>query len=507
MTIENVRSYPQFGEVIGNPLIDRGSVVRRTITAVVITGLAIGVAALIKPTLVAMGIGFAVAAGAIAIYALSIVIFRAIQKHKFDFSLKPQLNDPTAPKLGEYSKADLRVSNHVTESFEWKKQLIASAKSSIELSANFAGGESFREVLLLIESRMDKYSELKTHILVSDDLLEKLDKEELKRLDEKFAGRFNYLITGRVITSEPFYLTEENHLKTLIVDGQYCSDGGSGIHPRMVREQCIDQESDPNETFPAKLLAKSFRDTDVFGYGEIAKTKRNQFFNLYHIWERRMRGKAEHRYFEVKGEKGVCELFHQPEGLIKDCTISYIVSGPEHRKKNPITREIASLIKNAKTSFTVASFLFNPGKKLRNAFIKAKKKNENLKVVGYVNGTPKGCRIDHWAFTQQNRPNYDLLDTVHECQRKDVLYHKKVFVVDDEICLLGSSNVSRKSEDCDNEAMIKVISREFVQEINKGLEEDHAHSVTFEKERVIKRRLAGWLPGKVVEAVLGYICG
>lgn len=75
------------------------------------------------------------------------------------------------PYLGQSSKVNLRLAQHVTEGLEWKKMLIQSAEKSIELSPNFAGGKDFRQVLKLIQIQMRLKPDLKVHLLCSFDLL------------------------------------------------------------------------------------------------------------------------------------------------------------------------------------------------------------------------------------------------------------------------------------------------------------------------------------------------
>ena len=99
---------------------------------------------------------------------------------KYRTNFNPANNNLSAPALGKFVNTDVRVSNHATESLEWKKELIRNAEQSIELSANFAGGEVFRDVLSIIESRMEKKVELKVHLLLSADLIEKTDKLKLE---------------------------------------------------------------------------------------------------------------------------------------------------------------------------------------------------------------------------------------------------------------------------------------------------------------------------------------
>lgn len=229
------KRYPSFGEIIGNP---HAKSLKRTVAQIAILGTVVIATVAVSSLTGTFGIGL-IASGAIVlavvICKIAVKVFRYYQADRFCLAFKAAANNTDAPSLGKSVSTDLRVSNHATESFEWKKELIRSAQSSIELSANFAGGHSFRQVLRLIEKRMKIQPDLKVHLLLSRDLLEPKDLKYLKFL-KKHYPHFVHLITDRIYTTVPEVLSEENHVKTLIVDGQYFVMGGTGISDIMSRE-------------------------------------------------------------------------------------------------------------------------------------------------------------------------------------------------------------------------------------------------------------------------------
>ncbi len=490
--------YPGFGEVVENPpVLD----LKQRALKVTKTGLR-------RISIVALGFPFtvpvAMALSIVVIYKISKKIFLDYCGYRYRLAFEPGLNNTSAPKLGEYTKVDLRVSNHATESYEWKKALISSAQQSIELSANFAGGEKFREVLQLIEKQMTTYPDLKCHLILSPDLLEKQDREYLEKL-KQFYPNFHCLITDRIYTASPEILSEENHVKMLLVDGQYFVMGGTGIGEKMAREEVLSTESN-NESISSRLIDKAFRDTDIIGCGDVAQTMRNQFFNLYRIWEHRMTGADTDHYFANDSQKvGRCELFHSEEGLIKDSSLKYIVSGPEHRQKNPISSEIAELARGAEKDIKIANLFFNPDVIVSDALKEAKVKN--VTVQGFLNGVSKNASSLHYLYALPNRYNYTLLTEAFEYQKKDQLYHKKVMTVDSRYAVVGSFNLGVKSAKCDYENVCVINDERVTKLMNAALEEDAKASKKLVGAELIAKKRWCHIPSLLTIKLFGSLCG
>jgi len=441
---------------------------------------------------------------AFVVYKVAKAIFIKYNGHRYRLAFDSKINHSAAPALGSYSKVDLRVSNHATESLEWKKALISSAQHSIELSANFAGGEDFRDVLNLMEHRMSLYPDLKCHLILSSDLLQKQDILYLKKLKECYP-HFNYLITERIYTLTPELLSEENHVKMLVVDGQYFAMGGTGIHEKMSREE-IPVNASKNNFLADKLIDQAFRDTDIIGHGNAAQTMRNQFFNLYRIWEYRMTGQEMNRFFDTDSEKaGRCKIFHHEDNLIKDSSLKYVVSGPEHRNKNPISSEIADLTTQAKTEIRITNLLFNPDQTINAALKNAKDKKIHIK--GYFNGTSKNSSSAHYLYALPNRYNYHLLTDVFEYHKKDQLYHKKVITVDSRYTVVGSFNLGVKSAKCDYENICVIDDIRVAQLMNNALDGDAKFSEHLTDKKLMSKWKWSQIRGKMVIRALGSLFG
>jgi hypothetical protein len=177
--------------------------------------------------------------------------------------------------------------------------LISTAQSSIELSPNFAGGKAFCEILDLIAIGMSKHPQLRVHLILSKDLLEDLDRGKLEELAQN--EQFVYLVTDRLFYPHPFVHTEENHVKLLIVDGKYFVMGGSGIHPKMIRDT-YSHENMGNEksTFAAQFVDQAFHDADLVGTGEAVGELRHHFFGLFSKWEERTLAVKKNRFFPLR---------------------------------------------------------------------------------------------------------------------------------------------------------------------------------------------------------------
>lgn len=398
------------------------------------------------------------------------------------------------PYLGQSTKVNLRLAQHVTESFEWKKQLIQSAEKSIELSPNFASGECFREVLKLIQIQMKLKPELKVHLICSGDLLEKEDLKLISKLAKN--PRFKHLITKKeVCSSFKGIHSEENHVKLLIVDEKYFVTGSSGIVPKMVRE-----ESPPplfKEKFNIKdqLLAPGFRELDIVGEGVLATRMRVEFFKLFSIWKQRTEGEVCNEYFPLNGIKGNCPLFHEKEGLFENVKMKFLVSGPEH-KHNFITEAFESLIFKAKEEIQMANLLFYPNKKIIKAL--KIKKEEGARITGIFNGRiQKKFQIRdlfdgfvrNLILIWPNRNNYHLFNTVYE-YKKNACLHKKTMVVDKKHTVIGTYNLGTKSDKFDYEMIVIIKNKKVAEEILKGFDVDKNNSnvITYPEIGKISRR-------------------
>lgn len=494
---------PQFGQQTTVKKSAVKSALISTAKAVALAGAAgaitFGVTCLAAPA----GIAAGTALTGYGVAKLAKHAFRSHYAHRYQLASRPLLDQQ--PDLGAPHLSNLIVSNSTVDSFKWKKELIMSAKKSIELSPNFAGGEDFREILNLIRNQMRTSPDLVTHIIMSRDLLEDEDKQLLADLRKEFDHRFNYLITDRIYTSSPTPRSEENHVKMLLVDGQYFSTGGTGIHKKMTHDEPPAVEG-PNKG-ASKFLASAFRDTDIFGFGPQAESMRMQFFNLYRIWEHRMTGQAENRFFEspfFADDAGECLAFLTSPDLILEVETRFLVGGPEHRGANPIVTEMTHLIDSSKKEVRIANLLFNPTQQVSSSL--AQKKAQNVAIKGYFNGTENG-NTSHSIYKWPNRLNYGVFSTVHEYSRSNVLYHKKVATFDEQTAVIGTFNFGQKSAHCDYECVCVISDPRVTKLVNRALDEDAANSTVLQDSSLRWKTARSYVPGVLTSGILGNFFG
>jgi hypothetical protein len=392
------------------------------------------------------------------------LIHRRLFAHRFETVTPPSITAPGSPPLSKYTTANVKVLTNVEDSFACKKEFIKAAKQSIELSANFAGGKEFREVLGLIDAKMVELPHFKTHLLLSEDLLEEADKKELAALAKKFEGRFVYLVTDRVFSTEPHLHSEENHVKALVVDGTFAVVGGEGIAPEMVRST-FDKEDAKKRPLSSMFLSKCFRDMGVAAEGPIASTVRKAFFQLFYKWEKRMGKSHLLRFFPLTaGAIATPHGWDTDTAVLKEVRVKCVIGGPEHSGNNPIDKTLAKRILKAVREVRIASLLFDPSPRLKKAL-----KRTKAHKIGYFNGNTFFLNIIH---VLRSRPHYPLLSEVYEHKKEEQLYHSKVSTFDGSHTVIGSYNIGEKSCECDDEIVFVVKDSRLTAIVNGSLDQD-----------------------------------
>lgn len=394
------------------------------------------------------------------------------------------------PKLGKNSCADLTLSSKVEETYNLKKQLIAGAEHSIELSANYGDGKALKEVLNTIENRMTERPNLKVHIICARDLLDKENEAYLNRLSQN--PNFKYILTSAEWILEPELAAAENHVKLLVVDEKYFVMGGSSITDAMTRSEPIEPSEKKFSLDLHLVLPTAYCDVDVIGKGKVATTMREQFFKLYSIWERKTQGSSISHHFSIKGVKA--NLTDIDKCLLNHKKVKLFVSGPEHSENNPITQEYANMIRTAKKTVRFANSQFNPAKEIVEAL--QEKRDAKVKVMGQFNS--KANTIAKMTLVYPSRINYNHLDEAYEYDKEGVLYHKKIMTIDDEKTIIGSYNFSSKSHKYDHEIALEIEDEEFTKLANQSLDEDLKSSVQHVNENTFLQK---------IQSIFGHIMG
>lgn len=397
-------------------------------------------------------------------------------------TLQPEdtiLQDQAQQPLQKELLSNVIVCNDPWEAFQLKLAMIKGAQKSIEWSFNFCGGEVFRDVLTALKQRMAEVGELKVHLIMSDDFLEKEDIQLLEELKLLHPEHFFYLITDRQFNTEDRLHTEENHIKLLIVDGLYYALGGNSV----VHWAVLDPEKPTfkRNTFKLQMMPSKNLDTDVIGCGSlepannIVSNMRLQFFNLYAVMAWRMQR-------ELSGEEGKLFTIESPSRMpvidrhskiIPNVKTKFLVSSPEH-DISPIEEEYARLIETAQVIVEIATFVLLPTDKIEKALVASK-----ARKIAYVDGLRKNFLQDLKNNSMKGACKY--FDKVYETVPLDLCYHKKVMVVDTRYGVVGSTNLGLNSLRHHYECICVFDNEHVCRELTAGLKED----LTQMKERSI----------------------
>ncbi len=179
-----------------------------------------------------------------------------------------------------------------------------------------------------------------------------------------------------------------------------------------------------------------------------------------------------------------------------------ILSGPCH-EPNLITQEYERLCNDAKEEIVVGNFYFNPVSYLFDALKNAAQRGVRVTLIS--NGIWERCAYIATLFGWANRVNYvplfygrdfsfwefgmlpsqPLNVEIFEFQVANILYHKKVMVVDKRKTLIGSYNLNAKSDYGDYELVLVIDSPQIASQTLKVLNEDKSLSQKITTEDAI----------------------
>jgi phosphatidylserine/phosphatidylglycerophosphate/cardiolipin synthase-like enzyme len=396
----------------------------------------------------------------------------------------------------------LKVHASCEEMLNWDMEFIRHATQAIEISGSFCGGKILRQILELIDQRTQECPQLKTHILTSPILLEEQDKQMIKMMRKKYPHNFHIQYTANVFNLLPDYSTMDNHIKCVIIDEIFFSVGGTNLDESLCAEGIDPPPRNQKGGLAGPNLPAGTRDQDVVGRGPLAKELRETFFKLYALWEDYEKKnnnfindpeffKDKNRYFPIN-----CDLisfvvkFETYEDRVPVSNVNIIFTGPM-LSTNLITQKYTDLIENAKNEIVIANLYFNPVDSIMQAALKAV--NRNVKFTLITNGCLKDTPSYNAYFCWANRINYApifygrefhiwerrIADTcslkntqIYEYDRPDILYHKKLMVVDRRYTLIGSYNFGVKSHKSDYEMDLILDSPEIAERILKVIEKD-----------------------------------
>jgi phosphatidylserine/phosphatidylglycerophosphate/cardiolipin synthase-like enzyme len=247
------------------------------------------------------------------------------------------------------------------------------------------------------------------------------------------------------------------------------------------------------------------------GRGPLAHDFRVMYHQIYALWEHFEAGGIfesdpekfkENHFFSVKSEESFVPRFDDSPSLIETPHIKMFVCAP--CKENPITQEYIRLVKGAKKEIKIANFYFNPIFPLFEEIRKAVRRGIHLHLITngkwehspfYCNFLGSGNRVNYvpilfgheyhfWQWWEVSQtPHYDT--RIFEFEVPDVLYHKKVMVVDQRYTIIGSYNLNLKSDYGDFELVLVIDSEPAANAVLKVLEKDRTFSREISREFAI----------------------
>jgi phosphatidylserine/phosphatidylglycerophosphate/cardiolipin synthase-like enzyme len=447
-------------------------------------------------------IGFAIAAVvgacagaaiAVAITAVAIAIF-SLYKETCRYALVgPYLPadfiantspHPDAPKIN-------KVLYYPTgkQSTEAKFHLLESAKQSIELSANFAGGAHLDRLLDIFKEKL-RDPNFKIHFIVSEDLITKEQQQRITKLNTAHPESCHILVTARSLNHHRDTLsTTENHAKMVLVDGSFAIVGDSGIQDFYDHQG--DGKFDDNSKrelslqtrFKERFLGRATKSADLLIHGPLATQMRESYFRLHAVLEKRTTATFKKRYFPLDATKPILDADTLPKPPLRKVSNLHFFGSDPDCPYNSITKEYVRLIQTAKKTITICNMEFSLVPELRSALEQAKKNNPKLTVTLITNGKHPTSPGSQELFVPANRMHYspDVIDTVCEFKVHKTLLHQKAMLVDGKSWVIGSYNISPKSAYYDYESAVSGTSRnigaQFKRDFDKMLQSNKAHTL------------------------------
>lgn len=413
-------------------------------------------------------------------------------------------------------KNSIIVCENGLEMFAWDLEFVSHAEHSIDIAACFFGGIIARKLLSAIEARMDVCPNLQVKILATPIFLENEDFALIEHLKAKFPNRFRLVHATNVAIIWPDVTSIDNHTKMFIVDERYFSIGGTNLEETQCSEGTYTPPRTGNKlTEIAKSLPAGNRDQDIVGRGAIAKEMRQTFCKLFALWERYNHThsfesdpeqfKDNSHYFEVPTQPFV-ERFESSDHLItlNVDQLKFILGGP-HQVTNAITSEYVRLIKGAKKEIKIGNLYLCPADEIFYALLDAV--NRGVKLIVISNGTSEIAPQCTQYFCWANRMSYVPLlyggtypvwsywslkgrepknTDIYEYHVGDVLLHKKIMVVDDQVLVIGSYNLGLKSHAADYESVMVIDNPDVVRDMNKVFSRDLLFSRKVSSDQAIE---------------------
>lgn len=414
----------------------------------------------------------------------------------------------SAAKVSAAQDNSIIVCDNSVEMFEWDLEFARHAKQSIEWSACFSGGIPLQRMLTVMEERLKACPDLQVYILTTPIFITAEDQAFIDRLNQAYPNNFHLEHASNVAVAWPEVSAIDNHLKILVVDGKYFSVGGTNFDEAL----CTEGTFTPVRRRTGLIYdgqPGGVRDQDVVGKSVfLSKQLREAFYCHFALWKdynqtKKLKKdpdkfKDNNAFFPLNPAitLPVVDLYEHSDDrvVVEEENIKMFMGGP-HQKFNDITREYIRLINNAKEEIVIANLYFAPPDVLGEAVYAAINRGVKVTLVtnGVYNDSPMYNQFTAWA----NRVNYTPLflgkkfhlweawsaakkevknTRIFEYRVPDILYHKKVMVIDGETFVIGGYNTGVKSHIADYEIILVFHSFKAAQNALKIIERDKTYS-------------------------------
>ncbi len=242
-----------------------------------------------------------------------------------------------------------------------------------------------------------------------------------------------------------FQINFRNHRKLLVVDGQRAVVGGLNIG---------------DEYLGKASWAKNWRDTSVDVTGNIARKVQAVFAGDY-FWAARTSLPEAQWGDMLNDDESTTPSSDEPTGLACVCC-----TGPADSRPRA-TMMFTAAIHAAKTRLWISTPYLVPNDALLVALAMARTRGVDVRLL-----IPS--EVDHWgaylASFYYERQLAEIGVPVFRFTRG--MFHQKCVLVDDELAMIGSTNLDNRSLDLNFELMIAIDDREFIESVATMLNND-----------------------------------
>lgn len=429
----------------------------------------------------------------------SYIGFANSTEHPTTSTLGLNAEDNRALPLNTYGGGhSVVVTEDSAESFEWKKELVKSAKHIIEISGSFCGGRAFREILTIMDEKLSINRELQIRIISSFSLLQTADLEKIKELREKYPKNFHVLIIPIIFVTNPGFSDSENHVKLLVADEEYFIVGGSNLQESMLSKGDGSTIFSENRDLFEKLSGSQWRDMDMVAKGSAAKTLRLEFYKLWAKWAYLSKNEDEliNYYVKLDVHDAWIDAFERSAKKVDNVDLKVIPSSPQWAE-NGIIKEYVKILDQAieeQADIEIANLIFYPPQEILDKLKEAIKQGCRVTIIS-TNLQEHSPPSSSFAFAANRHGFINLLESaqkefveenlkIYEYNVPDGIYHKKILVMGNDISIFGSTNLGMRSYRYDDELSIVIKSKEVADQVKNILEKDKTYSKKLTAEEI-----------------------